>query len=565
MRPGRKLAFRSGQIIAIPFSDNRKFVVGVIKSGGMGDVFQLLPLLPVEIPLALKTYQGSADPAEFQSEARIWISLRANPNIAYALSYGELEGTKCVLAKWYDKTLLDLKPKDLPSRTIANIFAGIVSGLCYANDQISLIHRDIKPQNILVDAAMEPKISDFGISKHDALELIGFASFESTLANVHANTGLAGTPLYMAPELFSGSRPTVVTDIFSLGVTMFTWLVGRHPYIEGGRFIGSTFEHHLGLLRTSLKRNDLNLLYQAIALCLALDPARRPQNYRDVLALCGLKRSDLQQEPSVFSHIATAIDTARVLRDQGLCHEAKAMLSGELNLNPADPMLLNSRAMLARFEKDSAVATECLNHAVRVLRQSNGLYHGLPYLDPYLNLGNLYRDDRRFAQAAAVFEEAQGHLIDALLIWAANKEEFAWLELFKGSFDEAANRCLELFSIAGVTERNIAVFILSSYLSGKIGKYAPFAFDRLSQGHFQGRLAVLCVSVLATFLDKNRLYSLRECALDAPARKLLAEMAMRSFGDPEMLTPPLSEQTLQAVLRDIDTLLTGGEFHDRIR
>ena len=95
---------------------------------------------------------------------------------------------------------------------------GIANGLAAAH-RIGIIHRDLKPDNVLLTHHGIPKISDFGLAKRLQGNLI-----------VEVPGTLAGTPHFMAPELFSGAEATPASDIYALGVCLYYMLAGRLPY-----------------------------------------------------------------------------------------------------------------------------------------------------------------------------------------------------------------------------------------------------------------------------------------------------------------------------------------------
>ena len=105
----------------------------------------------------------------------------------------------------------------LTQERIARLMATIAHAVHYAHGQ-GVLHRDLKPGNILIDRAGEPHLTDFGLAKAD---LDGSLTGSGTLL---------GTPAYMAPEQAAGAPATVATDIYSLGVVLYELLAGRPPF-----------------------------------------------------------------------------------------------------------------------------------------------------------------------------------------------------------------------------------------------------------------------------------------------------------------------------------------------
>ncbi len=106
----------------------------------------------------------------------------------------------------------------LPVDEVAAIARQVLGALEYAHGQ-RLLHRDIKPGNILIDENARVKVVDFGLAKR-----LVDSAFTS-----HTTTGMPGTPLFMAPELLNGGKATFAADIYSSAATLFRMLTGRHP------------------------------------------------------------------------------------------------------------------------------------------------------------------------------------------------------------------------------------------------------------------------------------------------------------------------------------------------
>ena len=203
-----------GSIITLDGPDRTKFVICNIYKGGMGIVYQLLPVNPFDVTVALKSYQDETFYEQFAREARIWFSIGEHPNIAKPFWYGKFDGKPSILAEWYLRSARTLISETPHKIDIFEFIKGIISGLDYAYRNHGIIHRDIKPDNILISEDNLPKVSDFGISVLVSEKL----------------TSLAGTELYMAPELFVGYEPSVKTDIYALGVTLFEIVTGKTAY-----------------------------------------------------------------------------------------------------------------------------------------------------------------------------------------------------------------------------------------------------------------------------------------------------------------------------------------------
>ena len=115
-------------------------------------------------------------------------------------------------------------PRTLPPARVAELGAGIAAGLA-AVHAAGVIHRDVKPENVLVDAASNPgrpRLTDFGIAKYVQAEGTG-----------GRGTMLVGTPQYVAPELIDGKEPTPATDLYALGIMLYELVCGVTPFAGG--------------------------------------------------------------------------------------------------------------------------------------------------------------------------------------------------------------------------------------------------------------------------------------------------------------------------------------------
>jgi eukaryotic-like serine/threonine-protein kinase len=199
-----------------------------IASGGMGDVWRGTDLAidrRVAIKLLRSEHADDEDgPARFRAEAHHAGSL-SHPNIAQVFDYGEARGAEpgylvMELVEGLSLTrILDDGP--LPPGDVMDVVAQVARGLAAAH-QAGLVHRDIKPGNLLVRLDGLVKITDFGIAT---------AAGENPVTQPVTRPGvLIGTPAYLAPERISGVPATPATDLYGLGVVAHQCLTGQVPF-----------------------------------------------------------------------------------------------------------------------------------------------------------------------------------------------------------------------------------------------------------------------------------------------------------------------------------------------
>ena len=197
-----------------------------IGSGGMGVVFRASRVVggfeqTVAIKVLLAT--GAYERQRFRSEMEMLASL-SHPNIAQLVDGGEIaDGSLYLAMEFIDGVPLDdyCEAQALDTEGRIRLLLGIASALSYAHRNL-IIHRDIKPNNILVSRADgRAKLLDFGIAR-----LFGSASDDSLTIQTFGPM----TPIYAAPEQFRGLANTVATDVYQFGVMMFRLISGGLPY-----------------------------------------------------------------------------------------------------------------------------------------------------------------------------------------------------------------------------------------------------------------------------------------------------------------------------------------------
>ncbi len=192
--------------------------------GGMATVFKAFqPSLAriVAIKVLPDFFADDADFKErFQQEAIAVAGLR-HPSIPVVHDYGESDGTTYIVSEYVGGgTLTDRLGKALPVEDTVEMLRPVASALDYAHSK-GVLHRDVKPSNILIDADGMPMLADFGLAK-----ILGADSSRLTKTGT-----IVGTPEYMSPEQCGGESLTPASDIYALGVVAYEMLTGRPPFI----------------------------------------------------------------------------------------------------------------------------------------------------------------------------------------------------------------------------------------------------------------------------------------------------------------------------------------------
>ena len=197
-----------------------------IASGGMGDVY-LAEHEHLDTVVAIKSLHSNLVGDEsfrkrFRTEAKIQSKL-VHPNIVKLIDFQEHKDGLYLIMEYIDgKQLNDYIKQDtgpITEEKLIPLFSKVLSAIDYAHGK-GLVHRDIKPANILITTKGDVKLIDFGIAKNDDQE------------DGLTKTGVqVGTVSYMSPEQVNAEKLDKLTDIYSLGVTLFQMAVGQSPYI----------------------------------------------------------------------------------------------------------------------------------------------------------------------------------------------------------------------------------------------------------------------------------------------------------------------------------------------
>jgi serine/threonine-protein kinase len=242
----------------------------LVGTGGMSTVFRAHDR-QLERRVAIKIlHEHYADDPEylerFRREARAVAKL-SHPNIVTVIDRGDDGGRQYIVFEHVEgENLKELVVRSgrLPVRAALELALDVANGLAFAHDH-GLVHRDVKPQNVLLSREGEVKVTDFGIAR-----------------SLHMDHGVTqtgtvlGTGEYLAPEQASGKQVSPATDVYSLGVVLWELLAGDVPFV-GENFVAVALRHvnePPPPLRE--RRPDVSpRLEAAVDRALAKDPGRR--------------------------------------------------------------------------------------------------------------------------------------------------------------------------------------------------------------------------------------------------------------------------------------------------
>lgn len=277
-------------------------IKAVLGSGGMGTVYRARQIdLGRDVAIKVPNPQALEVPGfltRFSREARLVAKL-VHDNVVQVYEYQESQTNVYIVMEYVEgqdlKALIMNPPADLTVRDLAVILRGACEGLAHAHE-FGIVHRDIKPHNIMVEqrarGKWRVKIMDFGIAHMDANANLTMMNQEQLTV-----TGQAiGTPSYMSPEQIRGSGVSPKSDIYSMGCVIFYAFTRTTPFQGTGFTVAAS---HLSDAPPAIRSRAPNLppeVEDVVYKCLEKDPDARP-----------IDASDLGQE--LFEALKPIFDT----------------------------------------------------------------------------------------------------------------------------------------------------------------------------------------------------------------------------------------------------------------
>lgn len=305
-----------------------------IGRGGMADVYLAKDLILDNEEVAIKVLRTNYQTdqiavARFQREARAMAELN-HPNIVSIRDIGEEDGQQFLVMEYVDGSDLKKYIQDhapLSINEVVRIMEEVLSAMTLAHQQ-GIVHRDLKPQNILLTKDGTVKVTDFGIA-------VAFAETSLTQTN-----SMLGSVHYLSPEQARGSKATVQSDIYAMGIMLFEMLTGHIPY-DGDSAVTIALQHFQKPLPSIIDENKNvpqaleNVVIKATAKRLSDRYASTFEMSRDLMTALSYNRSrepklvfedteNTKTLPKVTTSTSVPSTTEQLLKKQKAAKEDKA-------------------------------------------------------------------------------------------------------------------------------------------------------------------------------------------------------------------------------------------------
>jgi serine/threonine-protein kinase len=356
----------------------RRFQVGIavggryelvefVAAGGMGDVWrardQVLDRVVAVKVMRPDMLAESVFAQRFREEAQLTAGL-SHANIATLYDFGEHERIAYLVMEFVDgrtlsKTIQEEAPLD-PDR-VRSVLAQVGLALGAAH-QAGIVHRDVKPANVIVTDDGTVNLTDFGIAR--ATDASGLTRTGETM----------GTPHYLSPEQALGRQATGASDLYALGVVGHEMLTGRRPF-DRGTPVATALAHvsePMPTLPSSLPAD----LIRVITECLSKEPEDRPTSGHDIAIMLGLNRVETPLTPTGLATVPAASAAAATSGNLAIALDPRTRLVD---------LLAKRRARICVLSSKSATIAESLaglGHTVVGITADEDMAHDLTERQP---------------------------------------------------------------------------------------------------------------------------------------------------------------------------------------
>src|ERR1022692_2503629 len=212
----------------------------------------------------------------------------SHPNIVRIHDFLQDAGSAAIMMEYVEGWSLWTMKVDKPNQIFSSAeitpwLRELFDALDYAHNYAGIVHRDVKPGNLMLNGRGQLKITDFGLARN----IRGSASQD------FVDQRVVGTEVYMSPEQWSGKEPTVSDDIYSIGATIYELLTGKPPFYQGN-IMDQVYEKvpptmHERLEEFGVEGIEIPESFEtAVAACVAKNPDDRPGSVKILAARLGL-------------------------------------------------------------------------------------------------------------------------------------------------------------------------------------------------------------------------------------------------------------------------------------
>ncbi len=407
-----------GRFVPGTLLGGRYRVIGLLGRGGMGEVYRATDLtLGQSVALKFLPEEASHNPRlleRFHGEVRV-ARLVSHPNVCRVYDIGEVEGMPYISMEYVDgEDLSSLLTRigRLPADKALETARKLCSGLAAAHDR-GVIHRDLKPQNIMINKRGEVVIMDFGL-----------AAIADQLSGAEVRNG---TPAYMAPEQLKGAGVTARSDIYALGLVIYELFTGRRPY--EAKTLQNLMEMQEAVQLTDMTSVAADIdpgVEKVIRRCLDPDPLKRPSTALAVMSMlpggdrlaAALAAGETPSPEMVASHgnteglarrysVPLLMVVVLVLFGSTVTNQRReALMHGLLEDSP-DVLAHQSRQVAASFgyaakPADSAIWMEPRTELIRYLREYPSPRPWDEYLADEAPIRSVYRESPDLLYASPI-------------------------------------------------------------------------------------------------------------------------------------------------------------------